>query len=224
MPLQHLFVRHIVWYFAQPIHIVGKCNKACLHLIVGQYTERMAHHGRAGDLAEGTDMRKSRGTVTGLEDDLVLGMFLEPRDNLARLFEWPGIRLLGQLTEKSGGFRRRPRVSGGRALEMAQRPLKSAIQNRRAGEKANHRPGSGPFSHSRNSAQLNACLRRSLPRLTTMLTPSPKKRLSRYGPPRNTQQFAESVPLSQKASETPSPKRRSTSPRFSAKRPASASG
>jgi hypothetical protein len=28
-----------------------------------------------------------------LEDHFVLGMFLEPRDNLARLFEWPGVRL-----------------------------------------------------------------------------------------------------------------------------------
>src|SRR5262249_12686924 len=140
------------------------------------------------------------------------------------LFEWPGIRLLGQLTEKSGGFGRRHRVSGGRALEMPHDHVQCALQNGLTGKKRNHRAVKRPFSHSRNNAQLNACLRRSLPRLTTMLMPSPKKRLSRYGPPRNTQQFAESVPLSQKASETPSPKRRSTSPRFSAKRPASASG
>ena len=55
-----------------------------------------------------------------------------------------------------------------------------------------------------------------------MPTPSPKKRLSRNGPPRKAQQPAESVPLSQNASAMPSPNSRSTSLLRSAARAASA--
>src|ERR1700690_3357663 len=51
-----------------------------------------------------------------------------------------------------------------------------------------------------------------------MPMPSPKKRLSRNGPPRKAQQPPESVPLSQNASAMPSPNNRSTSPLRSAAR------
>ncbi len=58
----------------------------------------MAHHGGAGDLAEGADMRQARGAVAGLEDHLVLAIWgaREAGDDLARLLERPGIALLGE--------------------------------------------------------------------------------------------------------------------------------
>src|ERR1700687_153431 len=63
----------------------------------------MAHHGGARDLAEGADMGQARGTVTGLEGHLVLGMLLQPRDDLARLLERPSTGILGDLAQR-GGF------------------------------------------------------------------------------------------------------------------------
>src|SRR3954447_23031359 len=54
--------------------------------------------------------------------------------------------------------------------------------------------------------------------------PSPKNLLSTNGPPENAQHSAESVPLIQNASEIPSPKMKSTSPRRSAERSASSFG
>jgi hypothetical protein len=42
----------------------------------------MAHHGGARDLAEGTDVWQAGGPVAGLENDFVLGLVLEPRDEV----------------------------------------------------------------------------------------------------------------------------------------------
>src|SRR5215510_5098999 len=133
MPLQHFLVWHIVRYFAQAIHIVGKCNKPCLHLVIGQDTERVAHHGRTRYFPERSDMRQTRWTIAGLKYDFVLRKFFQSRDNLARLFEWPGIRLLGQLTQGSGVFRHRDRVSGARTLEMPRARVKWAFRMVRPG-------------------------------------------------------------------------------------------
>ena len=98
MLLQHLLVGHVVRHFAQTIHVVGKSDQVRLHLVIGKNTKGMPHHGRAGDLAKGANMRQTGRPVAGLEDYFVLGMFLKPRDDLARLLERPGIRLLGKLT------------------------------------------------------------------------------------------------------------------------------
>ena len=66
--------------------------------------EGVAHHGGARDLAEGADMRQAGGAVAGLENDFVLGIFLQPRHDLARLLERPGARLLGDGAQGRGGF------------------------------------------------------------------------------------------------------------------------
>src|SRR5689334_15836331 len=87
-----------------------------------------------------------------------------------------------------------------------------------------HKSVKRPFSQIRNSAQFSDVRSRSLPLRTPMPMPSPKKRLSTKGPPENAQHSAESVPLIQKASEMPSPKMKSTSPRRSASRSASSFG
>ena len=63
----------------------------------------MAHHGGAGDLAEGADMREAGRAVAGLEDHLVLGMALEPRDDLARFLERPRIAPLGKIPQLGRG-------------------------------------------------------------------------------------------------------------------------
>src|SRR5262249_13416622 len=51
------------------------------------------------DLAEGTDVRQARRAIAGLEPSLVLGMLLQPRDDLARLLERPGVRVFGDLAQ-----------------------------------------------------------------------------------------------------------------------------
>src|ERR1700682_3552140 len=65
----------------------------------------MAHHGGARDLAESADMRQARRPIAGREQPLVLRLLLKPRDNLLRLFERPGIRLLGERAQiaRTGG-------------------------------------------------------------------------------------------------------------------------
>src|ERR1700722_15768378 len=59
----------------------------------------MTHHGGARDLAEGADMRQARRTVAGLEQHLVLRLFLQPRHNRLRLLERPGVGLFGERTQ-----------------------------------------------------------------------------------------------------------------------------
>ena len=113
---QHLLVRHVVGHLAQPVHVVGEGDQPGLDLVVGEHAEGVAHHGGARDLAEGADMRQAGGAVAGLEDHLVLRLALQPRDDLARLLERPGVRLLGELAQRGGGF-----GDGHRALRA--RPL-----------------------------------------------------------------------------------------------------
>ena len=101
---QHLLVRHVVGHLAQPVHVVGEGDQPRLDLVVGEHAERVAHHGGARHLAEGADVRQAGGAVAGLEDHLVLGLLLQPRDDLARLLERPGVRLLGEFAQGGGGF------------------------------------------------------------------------------------------------------------------------
>jgi hypothetical protein len=75
-----------------------------LDLVVGQHAEGVAHHGGARHLAERADVRQAGRAVAGLEDHFVLGLLFQARDDLARLFERPGARLLGQLAQRGGGF------------------------------------------------------------------------------------------------------------------------
>ena len=101
--LQQLLVGHVVRYLAQAVHVVGKSNQPRFDLVVGEHAEGVAHHGGARHFAEGADMRQAGGAVAGLEDHLVLRLALEPRDDLARLLERPGVRLLGNLAQAFGG-------------------------------------------------------------------------------------------------------------------------
>src|SRR5262249_58175680 len=80
-------------------------EKARLDLVIGKHTESMAYDGGARDFAERTDVRQAGGAVAGLEDHLVLGLLPQPRDDLPRLLERPGVRSLGDLAQRGGiGF------------------------------------------------------------------------------------------------------------------------
>ena len=58
---------------------------------LGQHLEGMPHHGGAGDLAEGADMRQAGGAVAGLEQHLAIAAALvDAGDELSRLLEGPG--------------------------------------------------------------------------------------------------------------------------------------
>ncbi len=56
----------------------------------------MTHHGGARHFAERADMRQAGWTVAGFENDFVLRMLFQPRHDLARFLERPGVRLLGE--------------------------------------------------------------------------------------------------------------------------------
>jgi len=112
---EHILVRHIVGDLAQPIHVVGERDQPRLDLVVGEHAERVTHHRGAGDLAERADMRQARRPVAGLEDHFVPGLLLQACDDLLRLLERPGIRVLGDFAQGHGcGFGSRHHVSPGR--------------------------------------------------------------------------------------------------------------
>ena len=100
MLLHQGLVGDVVGDLAQPIHVIGKGDQTRADLVVGEDPKRVPHHGGARDLAERADMRQARRAVAGLEDHLILGPALEPRDDLARLFEWPGGGLLGERAQR----------------------------------------------------------------------------------------------------------------------------
>jgi hypothetical protein len=92
----HLLVGHVVRDLAQAVHVVGERDQPRLDLVVGQHAKGMAHHGGARHFAERADMRQAGRAVAGLEDHRVLRRLLQPRHDLARLLEGPGVRLLGE--------------------------------------------------------------------------------------------------------------------------------
>ena len=96
---EHLLVRHVVRHLAQAVHVIGEGDQPRLDPVVGQHAERMPHHGRAGDLAERADVRQAGRTVAGLEQHLVLRLPFQPRDDLLRLLERPGVRLFGKAAQ-----------------------------------------------------------------------------------------------------------------------------
>ena len=89
----HLLVGDVAGHFAQAVHVVGEADQPRRDLVLGEHAEGVAHHGGAGDLAEGADMRQARGTVTSLEYDGAgrLRNALQPAQDLARLLEGPGL-------------------------------------------------------------------------------------------------------------------------------------
>src|SRR6202044_2919213 len=98
----HLLVGDVVGHFAQRVHVVGECNQPRLDAVPCKHAKGMAHHGGARDLAERADMRQAGWAVAGLENDLVLRLFLQPRDNLARLLERPSRRGFGERAQLRG--------------------------------------------------------------------------------------------------------------------------
>ena len=100
---------HVVGHLAQPVHVVGEAEEPRRDRVAGQHPEGGPHHGGARDLAEGADMRQARRAVAGLEQDAARGIaaLLEPRDDLPRLLERPGLRALGGLDEGRGDVDRR---------------------------------------------------------------------------------------------------------------------
>ena len=110
---QHVLVGHVVGHLAQAVHVVGEADEPRLDAALGQHLEGVPHHGRARHLAEGADVRQPRRPVAGLEDHRLVGAALErfqPLDDLARLLERPGARLL------RGGQRGFERLRHGRVL------------------------------------------------------------------------------------------------------------
>ena len=101
--LEQRLVRHIVRHLAQAVHVVGERQQPRLDLVAGQDAKSVTDHGGAGDLAEGADMRQAGRAVAGLEQHLVLWRFLQPRDNLLRLLERPGVGLFGKRPQVAGG-------------------------------------------------------------------------------------------------------------------------
>ena len=62
---QHLLLRHVVGHAAQTVHVVGEGIQEARP--VAEFGKSAAHHGGAGDLAEGADVRQSRRAVAGFE-------------------------------------------------------------------------------------------------------------------------------------------------------------
>src|SRR5207302_7905437 len=74
-------------------------DEAGLDPVLGEHAKSVPHHGGARNLPERADMGKPRRPVAGLENHFILGPRLEPRENLARLLERPGVRLLRELAQ-----------------------------------------------------------------------------------------------------------------------------
>ena len=93
----HLLVGDVARHFAQAVHVVGEADQPRRDLVLGEHAEGVAHHGGAGDLAEGADMRQARGAVASLENDGAGGLrdALQPGQDLARLLEGPGLAHMG---------------------------------------------------------------------------------------------------------------------------------
>ncbi len=69
----HLLVGDVGRYLAEAVHVVGEGEQAGRHLVARQQAEGGAHHGGAGDLAEGADMGQAGGAVAGLEQQRTTG-------------------------------------------------------------------------------------------------------------------------------------------------------
>ena len=91
MAFDDFTVGNVVRRLAQAVHVVGEGDQPRLDRVAGQHAEGVPHHGRARHLAEGADMRQARRPVAGLEDDFGFFRALETLDQLARLFERPGL-------------------------------------------------------------------------------------------------------------------------------------
>ena len=87
---EHVLVRHVVGHLAKPVHVIRESEQARLDPALGQHLEGVTHHGGAGDLAEGADVRQARGAVAGLEQNLGRAGFGDARDELFRFLEGPG--------------------------------------------------------------------------------------------------------------------------------------
>jgi len=66
--LQHCLVGQVGGGLAQAVHVVAEGDQARGDGVVDQGAEGVAHHGRAGHLAEGAQVRQARGAVAGLQD------------------------------------------------------------------------------------------------------------------------------------------------------------
>ena len=89
---QHLRVGHVVGNLAHPVHVVGKADQPGRD--IADHLEGPAYHGRARHLAEGADMRQTRGAIAGLEQDVALGgrAVAVAGKELAGLLEGPRLR------------------------------------------------------------------------------------------------------------------------------------
>ena len=99
---QHVAIGHIVGHFAQAIHIVRESQQTRLDLVFRQNAKSMAHHGRARDFAEGSDMGQARGSIAGFKQHILLAGALDALHKFARLLEGPG-GCLGRGIEEFGG-------------------------------------------------------------------------------------------------------------------------
>src|SRR5438128_506483 len=179
----HVPVWDIVRHLTQAIHVVGKGNQTSLDVVIGEHAKGVSHHGGARDLAEGADVRQARGAVAGLEHHLVLWALFQPRDDLARFLERPGIRAFGNLAQRRDLERGHQWLSGRGHYHSPQRPSKHAFHppvrscsfERGAHDRESH---AELRAQPRNKAQLSGSRIVSLPFFTAIPTPWPKYRPS----------------------------------------------
>ena len=69
---QHLRVRDALRHLAQAVHVVGEGDQARGPVVARQGAKGVAHHGGAGDLAEGAHVRQARRAIAGLQDHRAL--------------------------------------------------------------------------------------------------------------------------------------------------------
>ena len=102
MRQQERAVRHILRNLAHAVHVVGETQEPGRD--IAQQFESPPHHRGPRHFAEGADMRQARRPIAGLEQHFLFPRALDPRHQLPRLLERPGLgRLCGIAKGVIGG-------------------------------------------------------------------------------------------------------------------------
>ena len=130
----HLFIRDILGYFAQSIHVVRKGEQTGRRF-QRQHLKGVAHHGRPHHFSEGADMGESGRAVTGLKQHVALlaNTLFEPSLKQGAGFgKGPGIALASSGDEVAHsdhpGLRRR-RTLWARPYGVKPQTKRSLIEN-----------------------------------------------------------------------------------------------
>ena len=112
-------VRHILRNLPHAVHVVGETQEPGRD--IAQQFESPPDHGGARHLAKGADMRQARWPITGLEQHLFFARALDPRHQLPRLLEWPGLGCLGGIAK--GVIGGHGNISGDIAASLGRAPI-----------------------------------------------------------------------------------------------------